>query len=382
MYITRRKFIQRALGGSLLIGLPYFAFIRIPLSHANADENGILHSDQFKTRVVARSGEPLANGFIWPGAPDGAAVFPRADGGWIYVCNSELGKARGSVAALVFNAKAEVVDGYSILQGSEFNCAGGATPWHTWLSCEEHEQGRVWQCDPAGNKPASICAGLGVFTHESVAVDSDQHRLYLTEDEEDGAFYRYTPYSIEYGEYDLQHGTLEACVWDEQSGKVHWQAIADPQARHTPTRYQSACSTFAGAEGVCYQRGFIYFNTKHDRRIWRYDVRRQHLQVWFQTGKNDSLGGADAMTTTPDGTIWVGEDGGDLQVVMLDAQRRQKVLLQLVGHKHSEITGMAFTPDFKRLYFNSQRGDSGRFNTPQHGVSYEIQGDFLAWAKT
>jgi len=124
----------------------------------------------------------------------------------------------------------------------------------------------------------------------------------------------------------------------------------------------------------------IFFNTKHDDKIWRYDCVHSNLEVVYQAGKGDSLHGADTMITTPDGLLWVAEDGDNMQIVALDSRsRQQKVLLQIQGQDHSEITGLAFSPDYKRLYFSSQRGPSARINSPQHGLTYELEGDFLSW---
>ncbi|MBT8135129.1 MAG: PD40 domain-containing protein, partial [Gammaproteobacteria bacterium] len=59
------------------------------------------------------------------------------------------------------------------------------------------------------------------------------------------------------------------------------------------------------------------------------------------------------------------------QVVVLDNQGALFPIVQLEGHDKSEITGVAFSPDGKRLYFSSQRGAGGR---SENGVSYEITG--------
>ena len=63
-------------------------------------------------------------------------------------------------------------------------------------------------------------------------------------------------------------------------------------------------------------------------------------------------------------------DGGDLQIVVIDNQGGLYPIVQLEGHDASEITGVAFSPDGKRLYFSSQRGTTG---LSENGVSYEIQ---------
>ena len=69
--------------------LPPTAFDRIgPLR--DVDANGLRLPDGFTSRVIARSGDPVADtGYEWHLEPDGGAVFPTPDGGWIYVSNSE-----------------------------------------------------------------------------------------------------------------------------------------------------------------------------------------------------------------------------------------------------------------------------------------------------
>ncbi|MBR9814916.1 DUF839 domain-containing protein, partial [bacterium] len=105
----------------------------------------------FDVRVVARQGlNPLTgqadpNGFEWHIDPDGGAVYPAtADGGWVYVSNSE--ETPGGVGALRFDADGNLIDAYPILEGTRNNCAGGATPGVTWLSCEDNGNGEVWEC--------------------------------------------------------------------------------------------------------------------------------------------------------------------------------------------------------------------------------------------
>ena len=137
------------------------------------DANGVRLLPGFTSRVVARSGEPPTPGgaYPWHPSPDGGAVFKVADRGWVYVSNSEIPNGGGGVGALRFDADGAVVEAYPILRDTTLNCAGGATPWNTWLSCEEFPLGRVWECDPFGKQPAVARPALGVFAHEAAAVD-------------------------------------------------------------------------------------------------------------------------------------------------------------------------------------------------------------------
>ncbi|GAA4558594.1 hypothetical protein [Planotetraspora kaengkrachanensis] len=52
---------------------------------------------------------------------------------------------------------------------------------------------------------------------------------------------------------------------------------------------------------------------------------------------------------------------------------------RILGQSSSEITGPAFSPDGRRLYFSSQRGTSGH-STGSGGITYEVTGPFRTQA--
>lgn len=343
-----------------------------------ADNNGVRLPAGFSSRIIANSGQAVINGqeFTWHAAPDGGACFAidsgSYSGGWIYVSNSEM-QSTGGAGAIVFNAGGEVVDAYAILENTSRNCAGGATPWGSWLSCEEIDSGRVWECFPEGHRQAIVRPALGVFNHEAVAVDEDTHYLYLTEDKVDGCLYRFIADSVsENGFPDVSAGSLEVAVQGDESS-ISWAAVPDPQAKINATRYQVASvRTFNGGEGIAYYNGTIIFTTKGDNRVWSYDTKRQVVDILYDVEESLTpiLTGVDNITVSQQGNIYVAEDGGDLQIVVIDNQGGLYPIVQLEGHDASEITGVAFSPDGKRLYFSSQRGTTG---LSENGVSYEIQ---------
>lgn len=293
---------------------------------------------------------------VWHPNPDGGACFGAPEGGWVYVSNSE--SIFGGVGALRFDAKGEVADAYEILSGTTANCAGGPTPWHTWLSCEEHDQGQVWECDPLGVRKGVARSGMGRFRHEAAACDSRGKQVYLTEDAPKGKLRRFRPTA--WG--DLSDGTLEAAV-------VHGSTV-------TWTTTLTDGTPFNGGEGAWYGDGHVWFTTKGDNRVWELDVQAtpNTIRVLYDvaTSPTPVLSGVDNIVGTPNGDLYVAEDGGNMELVRIAATGEVAPFLRVLGQEASEITGPAFGPDGSRLYFSSQRGphDGGV------GITYEVRGPF------
>jgi len=370
--VDRRSFIKAAsVGTGAFLGVRWLG-ASLPAAHAAggpygtvqpADAHGIELPAGFTSRVVATSGQTVpGTSYTWHDAPDGGACFATGDGGWVYTSNSELSSGAGGVGALRFSGTGAVTGAYGILSGTSRNCAGGPTPWGTWLSCEETASGRVWECDPLGGSAAVVRPAMGSFNHEAAACDPDRRVVYLTEDTSSGKLRRFRPST--WG--DLSAGTLEAAV--VSGGTVTW------------TTNISGGTAFNGGEGAWYDQGKLWFTTKGDNRVWEVDVAASPntIRVLYDdsTSPTPVLTGVDNIVGSASGDLFVAEDGGNMELVLIEPSGAVSVFLRVLGQSGSELAGPAFSPDGARLYLSSQRGGTGS------GITYEITGPFRTEGST
>jgi hypothetical protein len=442
--VNRRRFLRTSAATGLAAGLGTGFWERLLAAPARPgpspygpllapDGNGLRLPAGFTSRVVVTS-LALVPGtdHLWHVFPDGGACVPTDDGGWIYVSNSEFPipvdvpdatailaalsmnllaapgtpalPPGGGVGALRFDADGNVVDAYSILSGSTSNCAGGLTPWGTWLSCEEWEStgtvsgysaGLVWECDPFGVRPAVARPDLGRFKHEMAACDPVRQQIYLTEDQPDGLLYRYVPPPGTWGTGDaLAGGTLEAMRVDAAGG-TSWIRVADHAAPAEPSGPLRAlvpdAARFNGGEGCVYDEGRVYVTTKGDQRVWVHDIEAQAMAILYDRAEHAAppLGGVDNLAVSAAHDLYVAEDGDNLEVCVITPDGVVAPVAQMVGGQHgfdsdtpipliSEVTGLALSPDGNRLYLNSERGMGlgGAPVGPGPGILYEVTGPF------
>jgi secreted PhoX family phosphatase len=283
------------------------------------------------------------------------------------------------------------------LAGTLNNCAGGPTPWQSWLTCEEDTSvlgkphGYVFEVDPRrGGKPTPIHA-MGRFEHEAVSFDR-RGVAYLTEDagEPHGCFYRFEPKQPLSGRGSLHAGgTLTAMAVGglttdlsivQTAGTVlpvTWLPVpnVDPTESEIPVREQAiaaGATPIPKAEGTWSDlEGNIWFVSSrgdgpdsdeeedisaavHSGQIWRYDPRRRNIELVVLFAKGSPYDGPDNICASPHGFALACTDGEDSQWLVAINDDGDVFPFAHNPAGDDEFAGATFSPDGQTLFVNIQ----------------------------
>lgn len=263
----------------------------IPVSYVpgrlSVYQNKLLLSEGLESRVIATAGLPVdyAGGGrsldLFHPFPDFGATFhdPENPGGWIYVSNSEVRKKhftefpqKGGVGALTFDSDGNLRNYRMVLTETEANCGGGRTPWGTWISCEEHPKGVLWQVDPTGERdPRPVTLGSDGGQFESFAYDERHSHFFVTEDAERGALRRFTPTGTNSSDpWEILHGQgktefLLLFPNSSNSGSFMWTDDHQEAKLNAQAHYRNS-------EGIDVSGNLLFFVSKNLKILFTLDL--------------------------------------------------------------------------------------------------------------
>lgn len=370
------------------------------------DPGGVLDLPKgFQYRIVSEEGKKLEDGRPIPGDFDGMAAF-TGPGNTVYlVRNHELeGNDRhplygknpydkqqiGGTTTLLLGPDRRVIREYVSSSGTRRNCAGGATPWGTWLTCEEtltKGHGYVFEVDPTDPEneiSRTPIRDMGAFSHEAVDIDPVTGIVYLTEDAGPSFLYRMIPNDRTPRPGALQKGgRLQAAAFEEISvtgggsfseGKavtVVWKDV-DPE-KPSDDALAKNCIRFERLEGTQFSEGVLWFSDTSAPslagkrgRIYRYIPATNQLELFFEADHRKEMEMPDNVTITPWGDLWLVEDGpGGDRVIGLTPEGEVYPFARN-RLNNSELAGPTFSPDGKTFFVNIQNP----------GLTFAIWGPF------
>ena len=413
-----------------------------PTATKNTGETFLSLPKGFEYNVFGRVKGMMSDGRPTPSAHDGMWTFKVKNQLRIVrnheVSNSSLPKegagignanhydemAGGGTTTLVIDPITKtVIRDFVSLSGTMINCAGGPTPWGSWVTCEETTLGPTVRTSSRGNKtggfpkPHGYCfevpaaadtavvpiplKAMGRFTHEAIAVDK-KGVVYLTEDYNPCGFYRFVPRKnkrlaeggtlqmlMVMGKPDLdtrtrqQIGARLEANWVTIDNPDPAEADVDPMAVFKQGKAKGGAS-FNRLEGCCADRdGKIYFTStsggdSKGGQIWRYERKdrdRGFLTLVFESPSKDILYMPDNICMRPKSDLlFVCEDGdypgmeskNFMRILTPKGQMATFAKNVSTESPRSEFAGSTFSPDGKTLFVNLQGA----------GATFAIWGDW------
>ncbi len=406
--------------------------------------------DGFSAHAFSRVGEQMDDGLWVPGKHDGMAAYPGPNGKTILVRNHELQAADktvgpfgwnnekiepstigkiydagsgelpclGGTTTLVYDTKTQTLEKHFLsLIGTIRNCAGGLTPWNTWITCEETMQKAdpetTYEVDHGYNFEVPISTEIGLadpiplkamgrFNHEAVAVDPKTGIVYETEDRGDSLIYRFIPDKT--GEL-AAGGKLQALKirdlkgadtrnWRDRTQKIFWWTynpipvgetlavewvdIENVESPDDDLRIQGAegkdAAKFARGEGIWYGssegNGEFYIactngGIEYKGQIWKYipspyegtsreDQQPGTLQLFIEPNDRKLMENADNLTVAPWGDVIICEDGPEEEFIVGITPEGHLYRFARNAGNLSEFAGATFSPDGTTLFVNVQ----------------------------
>lgn len=404
----------------------------IPTAAKNTGETFLALPKGFEYNVFGKVKGTMSDGNPTPAAHDGMATFKvgnelrlirnhEISGGRVPKPNAAIGAnpydegAGGGTTTLIVNPKThELVRDFVSLSGTLINCAGGPTPWGSWISCEETTLGKTKFKTKDGrerggfDKPHGYCfevsasansavspvplSDMGRFVHEAIAVDKKSGVVYLTEDNNPAGFYRFLPkrnkrlaeggvlqvLKIKNADnFDTRKGQKAGTSWT-----ANWITIENPNPESADTDEEAVfkqgaakgAAIFTRLEGIyADKKGRIYFDSTDGGetkggQIWLYEPLGKNegrLTLLFESPSREILFMPDNVCLHPKNNLLficedsdyqqtIGKIENNLRILTPDGRIAEFAKNITPKQESSEFAGSTFSKDGKTLFVNLQ----------------------------
>lgn len=427
--LNRRAFLATGAAGLALSGLRAASAEPLPPDAGTLipDPKGLFDLPEgFSYRLISEMGQRMDDGLPTPGRFDGMGAFAGPGGRtilvrnhefWAYNENGPFGPknelltpaiqakmfnsapnpvAKGGTTTLLLNRDDTAVERIHLsLAGTLRNCAGGVTPWGSWLTCEEPKRsfvnkladGHGWVFEVPSRATELIKAvplrAMGRFNHEAAAVDPKTGIVYLTEDHEEGLFYRFLP--AQPGKL-ARGGRLQALAVDglkhsvNRDGalkvgaamKVRWIDLDGVDSPDDDLRDRGAAkgaTRFLRGEGLAVGNGTIWFTcteggANQKGQVFAYKPSAAEgqpgekdapglLSLFIEPNDIALLDMPDNLCVAPWGGLVICEDGkGEQFLRLVTPQGRIRAIGRNAHKGKSELAGVCFSPDGRTMFVN------------------------------
>ena len=451
--MKRRQFIQAAfLAGTMIKNSVSNAASKSPFGSLRADPKKILDLPKgFDYTIISEQKKVMSDGLLTPGQADGMAAFPNKNGNINLVCNHENHPASFRNSAfgnsnklldkidknLVYDLGKEITPGtggtttieynpitrskirqHMSLSGTEYNCAGGATPWGSWLSCEEcftdpgtsferetvikreKRHGYIFEVDSSSNKISKPIPlkDMGRFEHEAAAVDPVSGIIYLTEDKHRSLLYRFIPNE----KSNLSAGgQLQALCFSKRKSMDtrNWSSLSIDQGEWHEAKwinldnvdsdkndlrlrgFDQGAARFARGEGICYSDNSVFITatiggSERMGQVFEYRINREsnensigaagHIKLLAESTSKSLLQHADNIIMSPWGDLIICEDTYNYCGLIGINPNGSQYIFADNAYTDSELCGVCFSP----------KGDILFVNVQNKGLTLAIHGPF------